>query len=138
MAFQIPEKMIVSGKRKTAVAKLRLTLGNGLVYFNKLPSTELNTFHKLALAEPLRIYQNILGDLKYDFHLSTMGGGKEAQIEASRLAIAKALVQITGSDVLKKAYVSYDRNIIVPDSRRKEDRKPGDSKARAKRQKSYR
>jgi small subunit ribosomal protein S9 len=132
------KQMIISGKRKTAVAKLRISDGKGMIFFNKLPYTELNLFHKLALSEPLRIYNSVLGELKYDFHIWAKGGGKEAQIEASRLAIAKALVQLTGSDVLKKAYIAYDRNIIVPDSRRKETRKPGDSKARAKRQKSYR
>lgn len=133
----IPTK-IVSGKRKTAVAKVRVMPGNGMVTFNKLPYTELSLFHKLALSEPLRIYEQTLGKLQYNFTITTMGGGKESQIEASRLAIAKALVEMTGSDTLKKAYIVYDRNMIVPDSRRKETRKPGDSKARAKRQKSYR
>lgn len=130
--------IIVAGKRKTAVAKARVVQGSGLVTFNKLPSTELTLFHKLALAEPLRIYEQVLGDVKYDFHIWASGGGKEAQIEAARLTIAKALLQLTSSETLKKAFIAYDRNMIVPDSRRKETRKPGDSKARAKRQKSYR
>ena len=133
------EKLIIAGKRKTAVAKLILKPGNGSIFYNYLPHSELNLFHKLALSEPLRIYERELGEpLKYNFHITTSGGGKEAQIEASRLAIAKALLVLTSSDVLKKAFIKYDRNMIVPDSRRKEARKPGDSKARAKRQKSYR
>jgi len=130
---------IISGKRKTAIAKLRINEGSGKIFFNYLPYTELNPFHKLALIEPIRIYQAELGDsLQYDFHISTVGGGKEGQIQAARLALAKALIQLTGSEVLKKAFIKYDRNMIVPDPRRKETRKPGDSKARAKRQKSYR
>lgn len=129
---------IIAGKRKTAVAKAKVMPGKGAIFFNHLPVSELALFHKLALLEPLRICEQVLGEVHYDFHISTMGGGKEAQIEASRLAIAKALVEMTGSETLKKAYIAYDRNIIVPDSRRKETRKPGDSKARAKRQKSYR
>ena len=130
---------IISGKRKTAVAKLRYKPGKGEIYYNKLPITELTLFHKLALIEPIRIYENTLGDaLKYDFYITTSGGGKEGQIQAARLSIAKALLHLTSSEVLRKAYISYDRNIIVADSRRKETRKPGDSKARAKRQKSYR
>lgn len=132
-------KQIISGKRKTAVSKLRARAGSGKIFYNHLPHTELNLFHKLALSEPLRIYELILGEpLKYDFYLTTSGGGREAQIEASRLAIAKALLVITGSDVLKKAYIKYDRNMIVADVRRREARKPGDSRARSKRQKSYR
>ncbi|MBS3077834.1 30S ribosomal protein S9 [Candidatus Pacearchaeota archaeon] len=134
-----PEQMIFAGKRKTAVAKVRVHPGNGLIYFNYLPHIELGMFHKLALIEPIRIYQQVLGEEpKYDFHVKAVSGGKEAQIQAARLAIARALLEISGSDILKKAYISYDRNIIVQDSRRKEACKPGDSKARARRQKSYR
>ncbi len=130
---------LISGKRKTAVAKLKITEGKGQIFYNYLPHSELGLFHRLALLEPLRIYQSELGDeLQYDFYITTKGGGKEGQIQAARLAIAKALLELTGSEVLKKAFVKYDRNMIVPDSRRKETRKPGDSKARAKRQKSFR
>jgi len=93
--------VIVSGKRKTAIAKLRINPGSGIVTYNKLPYTELNLFHRLALAEPIRIYERELGEkLQHDFHIKTSGGGKEAQIQATRLAIAKALIHITGSDVL--------------------------------------
>ncbi len=130
---------MISGKRKTAVAKLRIVDGTGQIFYNDLPYTELHLFHKLALLEPIRIYQAELGDsLNHNFVITTSGGGKEGQIQASRLAIAKALLHLTGSEVLKKAFVKYDRNMIVQDSRRKETRKPGDSKARARRQKSFR
>lgn len=133
------EQMIFSGKRKTAVAKLRVKGGNGMIFYNYLPYTELGMFHKLALSEPIRIYKQELGDdLKFDFHIRTSGGGKEAQIQAARLAIAKTLLSLSGSEVLRKAFIKYDRNMIVPDARRKEAYKPGDSKARARRQKSYR
>ena len=132
------EREIISGKRKTAVAKLRVKPGEGKIFYNGLPHVDLNLFHKLALSEPVRIYEQILGELKHDMHITTSGGGKEGQIQAARLAIAKALITLSGSDVLKKSYISYDRNMLVQDSRRKEARKPGDSKARAKRQKSYR
>lgn len=130
---------LITGKRKTAVAKLRIIDGNGRIFYNHMPYTELHLFHRLSLLEPLRIYQSVLGDdLKQDFTITTHGGGKEGQIQAARLAIAKALIHLTGSTTLKKAFIKYDRNMIVPDSRRKETRKPGDSKARAKRQKSFR
>jgi len=133
------EKIIFSGKRKTSIAKLRLKSGSGNIFYNYLPHVELGLFHRLALLEPIRIYQSELGeDLKQDFHIKTFGGGKESQIQAARLAIARSLVVLTGSDVLRKAFIKYDRNMIVPDSRRKEACKPGDSKARAKRQKSFR
>ncbi|MBS3088375.1 30S ribosomal protein S9 [Candidatus Pacearchaeota archaeon] len=133
------EKRIFSGARKTAVAKLRIKPGKGDIFFNYLPHTELGLFHKLALLEPIRIHNQEMGEEpKYDFHIKTFSGGRESQIEAARLAIAKALLEITGSETLKKAFIKYDRNMIVPDSRRREPCKPGDSKARAKRQKSFR
>ncbi len=132
-------KTIISGKRKTAVAKVTLKEGSGKIFYNMLPQSEMPLFHKLALIEPIRIYENEIGEpLKSDFHVRTMGGGKEGQIQAARLAIAKALIHITGSEVLRKAFIKYDRHIIVQDSRRKETRKPGDSKARARMQTSYR
>jgi small subunit ribosomal protein S9 len=134
----VEEKMIISGKRKTAVAKLRASPGSGKVFYNHLSSDALPLFHKLALAEPVKIYERELGEMKYDMSIRTAGGGKEAQIQAARLAMAKALVALSGSDTLRKAYLAYDRNMLVADSRRKEANKPGDSAPRAKRQKSYR
>jgi len=140
MAKKIPiEKRIFSGKRKTAIAKVRLKKGTGKVFYNHLPSEELSLFHKLALAEPIRIYIQEIGEApEFDFHVKTLSGGKEGQIQAARLSIARALVEISGSETLKKAFIRYDRHLIVQDSRRKEACKPGDSKARARRQKSYR
>ena len=67
-----------------------------------------------------------------------ISGGRESQIEATRLAIARAITAFTKSPELKNAYNNYDWALLVADVRRKEQRKPGDSKARAKRQKSYR
>lgn len=132
------DKKIFSGKRKTAVAKLRTSQGKGNVFFNGLPFSEMTLFNKLALAEPIRLYEREIGEVDKDFYITTSGGGKSGQIQAARLAIARALLALSGSEVLKKAYIKYDRHMIVQDSRRKEARKPGDSKARARRQKSYR
>ncbi|MEK6856044.1 MAG: 30S ribosomal protein S9 [Nanoarchaeota archaeon] len=130
---------IISGKRKTAVSKLRFIPGTGNIFFNGLAYSALPLFHRLALIEPIRIYEHEMNEkVKFDFLITAMGGGKESQIQAARLAIAKSLVKSTGSDTLRKAYIKYDRNILVADSRRKEANKPGDSSPRAKRQKSYR
>lgn len=131
--------MRTAGKRKTSVAKIKLTEGNGKVYYNNGIIENMKMFHKLSLLEPIRMYENTLGNkIPYDIYLKVVGGGKESQIQAARLAIAKALVAISKSSELKEAYLKYDRHMLVADVRRKEQRKPGDSKARAKRQKSYR
>jgi small subunit ribosomal protein S9 len=134
------KETIISGKRKTAVAKLKLKPGKGDVSFNYLLHHDLNLFHKLALSEPLRIFKNVFSqEPQFNFEIIVKGGGREAQIQAARVALSRALMHISNnSDVLRKAFVSYDRNMLVQDARRKEARKPGDSKARAKRQKSYR
>ena len=82
--------------------------------------------------------KEILGKIDYDIEVKTKGGGTESGIETARLAIARALIKITKNKDLKKAFVEYDRNLLIADTRRKETYKPGDSKARRKRQKSYR
>ncbi|HLD98514.1 MAG TPA: 30S ribosomal protein S9 [Candidatus Nanoarchaeia archaeon] len=130
--------MIVSGKRKTSIAKASIFPGSGKVTINNIPHNKLFNFHKLMIDEPLIIAKKNLKTLDYDLKVSIKGGGRESQIEAARLAIAKALVKRTKSESLRKAYAKYDKHLLVADVRRKEANKPGDSKARSKRQKSYR
>jgi small subunit ribosomal protein S9 len=133
------EKLIVSGKRKSAIAKAIIEAGTGKITINKIPYENLpGVFHKLLIKEPVNITKEVLGDFKFDIAVKVRGGGNEGQIDASRLAIAKAIVRFTKSPELKKAMMEYDRALLVADVRRKEPYKPGDSKARSKRQKSYR
>ena len=74
-----------------------------------------------------------------DIKVTVRGGGFWSQAEASRLAIAKGIVAFTKDKKIEKAYLDYDRTLLVADVRRKEKRKPNaHGKARAKRQKSYR
>ncbi len=132
-------KTVVSGKRKAAIAKATIVSGTGKVTVNRIPYENLtNTFHRLLIKEPIEIAKQTLGSFNFDIKVNVAGGGVEGQIEAARLAIAKALVGFTKSIDLKKAFLAYDRGLLVADTRRKEPYKPGDSKARAKRQKSYR
>ena len=70
--------------------------------------------------------------------INVIGGGEKSQIDAARLALAKAIVEFSKSKELAKEYLNYDRNLLVADIRRKEGNKPGDSKARSKRQSSKR
>jgi len=134
------EILTVSGKRKTAIAKATIKAGVGRIRVNKRPIDVFPYFQKLTLLEPLRIAEEVLKQLPipYDIDVNVNGGGSESQAEASRLAIAKALVAFTKSLELRTAYLAYDRSLLVADVRRREMYKPGDSKARAARQKSYR
>ena len=137
-------KIIVSGKRKKAVARATIHSGTGKITLNKIQYTHLEMIRRLMVEEPVRIAKENFGDLNYDIEVVMRGGGQEGQIEAARLAIAKAILAAFKKDdakkaeQLRKAYVMYDRTLLVADIRRKEAYKPGDSKARAKRQKSYR
>ena len=132
------EKLTISGKRKTAIAKATISKGDGQITINKIPYGNLDIFKKLSIKEPVEIAKKVLGKFEFDIRVNAKGGGGESQIEASRLAIARALVEFTKNEELKKAFVSYDKNLLVADTRRKEAYKPGDSKARKKRQKSFR
>lgn len=136
--MELLQPMLAAGKRKSAIAKAKINIGKGKVTINKIPYENFNTFQKLLISEPITIAKETLGNFNFDIFVEVSGGGTESRIEASRLAIAKALVKFTKSAELKKAIVSYDRNMLVADTRRKEPYKPGDSKARSKRQKSYR
>lgn len=131
-------KIIKSGKRKTAVARAVLTKGSGKIIINNKDYTTMQIFNKLKIEEPLRIFENILGKINFDVLISVKGGGERSQIEAARLALSKAIVEFTKSEELTKAFLDYDRNLLVADIRRKETYKPGDSKARKKRQSSKR
>ena len=132
------EKIVVSGKRKRSIARASIEKGTGKVTINKIPYSSLSYFRKLMIEEPLRITKEKLGSIDYNISVKITGGGQESGIEAARLAIARALVEATKNKELKKAFLEYDRNLLIADTRRKEACKPGDSKARAKRQKSYR
>jgi len=132
------DKLVVSGKRKTAVAKATIEEGEGVVTFNKRPLTFLSDLQQLEISEPLIIAQDVLGELKFDIALNVKGGGIACQVEAGRLAIARAIVKFTNNEDLRAAFLAYDRNMLIADTRRKEACKPGDSKARAMRQTSFR
>lgn len=124
------------GKRKRAIARATLYPGGkGKVLINGQTIDNYgNEMIRLRIKEPLVL----IGELakKIDFHINSVGGGTNGQADAIRLAIARALVQYDNK--LKKIFDEYDRLLLVADVRRKEVCKPNDSKARSKRQKSYR
>ncbi|MEK6840798.1 MAG: 30S ribosomal protein S9 [Nanoarchaeota archaeon] len=132
------KKIITSGKRKTAVARAVTTEGYGEITINGKPYETLQIFERLRVEEPVRIAKNILGKIGFNISVKVRGGGEKGQIEAARISISRALVAATENKELEKAFMDYDRNLLVADVRRKESYKPGDSKARRKRQTSYR
>jgi len=131
-------KIIVSGKRKRAIARAILTEGKGSVTINEEDYKNLQLFDKLKIGEPLRICENILGKINFDVKIRVKGGGEKGQIEAARVALSRAINNFAKNKELTEAFMNYDRNLLVADVRRKESYKPGDSKARSKRQSSKR
>ncbi len=124
-----------SGKRKKSIARATLRHGKGKVRINKVLLDNFTPkLARLKLREPLLLAGDIANNV--DINVNVFGGGIMGQAEASRLAIARALVKFDKK--LEDVFLKYDRHLLVADVRYKEVYKPGDSKARAKRQKSYR
>ncbi|MEM2838605.1 MAG: 30S ribosomal protein S9 [Thermoplasmata archaeon] len=128
---------VASGKRKMAIARASVTEGVGRIRINSRPLE----FHEPEIArqkimEPLILAGDIVKKIDIDVNVS--GGGVMGQADASRTAIAKAIVGYTQDQELKRKYVAYDRSLLVSDPRRKLPKKPLGRGARKKRQKSYR
>jgi len=130
--------IVVSAKRKTAIARAYIREGKGKVKINSLP---------LEFYEPLLARIRIMEPLilageeyvsKVDIDVRVRGGGFMGQADAARTAIAKALVAYFDDEKLKNLFISYDPWLLKSDIRRKEQRKSPTSKARKHYQTSYR
>lgn len=130
--------LVLSGKRKTAIARATVRLGKGKIRINNVP---LEIFEpKLArdkILEPLFLVdEKVWGQV--DINVKVAGGGFMGQAEAARMAIAKGLLKWTKSTRLHTTIRDYDRTMIAGDPRRSEPKKFGGPGARARDQKSYR
>jgi len=92
---------VYSGKRKTAIAKATIVAGKGNIRINRKPMEFYPELQKLELEEPIRIAKDVLGKFPFDISVNVKGGGIASQIEASRLAIARAIVGESKSEKLK-------------------------------------
>lgn len=125
-----------SGTRKKSVARLTLKPGKGLVRVNGVMLDHVEPrLARIKMQEPLLL----VGDIASKVHIeaNVYGGGIISQADAVRQAMGKALSEF-GGDRIRRMLLDYDRSLLVADTRYKETRKPNDSKARAKKQKSYR
>jgi len=130
--------LVVSGKRKTAIARATIRPGRGRIRINRIP---------LEIYEPEIARWKIMEPLlqagedvwkQVDINVNVRGGGYMGQAEAARMAIARALLRWTKSSHLRTVFYKYDRTMIAGDPRRKEPKKFGGPGARARDQKSYR
>src|SRR3954451_4501970 len=90
------EEFIATGRRKTSVARIRMTAGNGKIDVNGktfgeyFPTVPLQN----VVLQPLQAVQ--LAN-SYDLSINATGGGATGQAGAVRLAIARALLQVDGN-----------------------------------------
>lgn len=114
------------GKRKTSVARVRLYKnGKGIITVNSKPVEEyfvLTTQHG-TIVSPLKLTGL---NKKFDISIMVNGGGINAQADASRHGISRALLEYDDSlrQTLKKA------GFLTRDARVKERKKPGLKRAR--------
>lgn len=120
MATQTATKQYFSaiGRRKTAIATVRLITGSGVFTCNgRVHDLEADMLIPLQLAD-------MVG--KFDILAKVIGGGKVSQIEAIRLGIARGLVKFNPElrITLKKS------GLLTRDPREKERKKCGLKRAR--------
>jgi len=118
----LPTTVFVTGKRKRAIARALFRPGKGMIKVNSIPiDLVMPDMFRLKMMEPLMIIGD--GWKKYDAKITVRGGGPSGQADAVRQVIARGLSELMGPEA-RKAFLSYDRNLIVYDSRRTEPHKP--------------
>ena len=126
------------GKRKEAIARCWIHPGTGRISFNRMNiDTMTDGIMRDVILEPLGFLpKDALAAIDVD--VTVVGGGVAGQAQAARTAIARALVQHVGGDMLRAQMIAYDRSLIVEDPRRVEPKKFKGPGARARFTKSYR
>ena len=119
------KEVIGTGRRKTAVASVRIVRGNGKVMVN---GREFKEYFPLEVQQITIL--SPLAELKlagqYDMKVRVKGGGIEGQVDAVRLGLSRALV-LEDEDRRKTL---KDCQFLTRDPRKKERKKYGRAKAR--------
>lgn len=114
-----------TGRRKEAVARVRLRPGTGKVVVNGREFEDYfpNALQRAAATEAFRVVE---AETTYDVDCDIQGGGIAGQAGALRMAIARSILELddTKRSVLRKA------GLLTRDSRKKESKKYGLKKAR--------
>ncbi len=113
------------GRRKTATAQVRLSVGTGKIVVNGKAFEDFFTTEELRIVV-LRPLKAVNAVDKWDLSIKTSGGGMVGQSDASRLGVARALVlsEETLKSTLKAA------GLMTRDPRKKERKKFGKRGAR--------
>ncbi|MCC6703871.1 MAG: 30S ribosomal protein S9 [Thermomicrobiales bacterium] len=114
------------GRRKSAVARVRLYPGSGAIIVNGKPAKDYfggRLIHQVVINQPLALTGT--GD-RFDVHVRVVGGGTTGQAEATRHGISRALCKYDEElrPVVKRA------GLLTRDARVKERKKVGLKRAR--------
>ena len=124
--FTCKDTVYATGKRKTAVAKVWIKVGKGLLIVNDKDATEYTQSNSLFLekiSRPLILTNN---KDKFDIRCDVSGGGISAQSEAIMYGLAKALTNFDKNFRM----ILKEHDLLTRDSRIVERKKYGKKKAR--------
>jgi len=126
-------EFIATGKRKTAIARVRLRSGNGTITVNDCPSDEYfgRPTSRMLILQPFEVTGT---KEKFDVDINVVGSGSSSQAGAVRHGIARALIAMN-PDLRKPLKTA---GFLTRDAREKERRKVGCRKARRRPQYSKR
>jgi small subunit ribosomal protein S9 len=115
------------GRRKTAVARVYMKKGKGMVTINKRDYKEFFPVSVLQakIHQPFELTDTVG---QFDVTVNVSGGGINGQVEAIRLGISRALVKL---DEEYKPLLK-EEGLMTRDPRMVERKKPGQPKARKK------
>lgn len=122
----MPKPLVqATGRRKAAIARVRLRPGTGTITINRrtFESYFPSATHRALVGEPLRLAS---AAETYDIDATLDGGGVSGQAGALRLGIARGLAELDPElrTPLKRA------GLLTRDAREKESKKYGLKKAR--------
>ncbi|MDD2285794.1 MAG: 30S ribosomal protein S9 [Paludibacter sp.] len=122
-----------TGRRKTAVARVRINIGTGNITVNGRPYATYFPLEHLrnVVIQPLTCTETLS---KYDVNVNVRGGGLTGQAEATRHGIARALLQV---DTTFRPLLKVE-GFLTRDPRMKERKKYGQPGARRRFQYSKR
>ncbi|MEY4202177.1 MAG: hypothetical protein RLZZ265_3917 [Verrucomicrobiota bacterium] len=114
-----------TGRRKTAVARVRLASGSGKIVINGRPMEKyfLTEDQRAAVVQPLKVTDSIS---KFDIRVNVQGGGPNGQAGAVRHGIARALLTV---DVALRPPLKAE-GLLTRDPRKRERKKYGQPGAR--------
>lgn len=114
------EEVVAIGRRKTAVASVRMREGSGKVDIN---GREMGNYFPLEVQRKciLEPFEKLGGNSRHDMVIRVKGGGIEGQVIAIRLGIARALSE--QDETLHSAF--KEKGFLTRDPRKRERKKYG-------------